>query len=68
MDDLLQAPKIEERGKLDSKERSTETWRQVGINEAAMAVMVVNFPDLKNIQFVWFACSRVHCHMFSSFF
>lgn len=65
MDDLLQAPKIEERGKLDSKERSTETWRQVGINEAAMAVVVVNFPDLKNIQF---ACSRVHCHMFSSFF
>ncbi|KAH9750693.1 putative inactive ATP-dependent zinc metalloprotease FTSHI 2 [Citrus sinensis] len=56
MDDLLQAPKIEERGKLDSKERSTETWRQVGINEAAMAVVVVNFPDLKNIQF---ACSRV---------
>ncbi|ESR44783.1 hypothetical protein CICLE_v10003551mg [Citrus x clementina] len=52
MDDLLQAPKIEERGKLDSKERSTETWRQVGINEAAMAVVVVNFPDLKNIQFV----------------
>ena len=38
---------------LDRKERSTETWKQVAINEAAMAVVAVNFPDLKNIEFVW---------------
>ena len=63
------------RGKLDSKERSTDTWRQVGVNEAAMAVVVVNFSDLKNIEFLWsspfvpfYMCSRVYCHMFSSFF
>ncbi|KAH9665790.1 putative inactive ATP-dependent zinc metalloprotease FTSHI 2 [Citrus sinensis] len=52
-DDLLQAAQIEERGMLDRKERSPETWRQVAINEAAMAVVAVNFPDLKNIEFVW---------------
>lgn len=27
-------------------------WKQVAINEAAMAVVAVNFPDLKNIEFV----------------
>ena len=37
---------------LDRKERSFETWRQVAINEAAMAVVGANFPDLKNIEFV----------------
>jgi len=52
-DDLLQAAQMEERGMLDRKERSTETWKQVAINEAAMAVVAVNFPDLKNIEFVW---------------
>ncbi|GAV77556.1 AAA domain-containing protein/Peptidase_M41 domain-containing protein [Cephalotus follicularis] len=51
-DDLLQAAQIEERGMLDRKERSLETWKQVAINEAAMAVVAVNFPDLKNIEFV----------------
>ncbi|XP_002515987.2 probable inactive ATP-dependent zinc metalloprotease FTSHI 2, chloroplastic [Ricinus communis] len=51
-DDLLQAAQIEERGMLDRKERSPETWKQVAINEAAMAVVAVNFPDLKNIEFV----------------
>lgn len=51
-DDLLQAAQIEERGMLDRKERSFETWKQVAINEAAMAVAAVNFPDLKNIEFV----------------
>ncbi|KAG2371117.1 inactive ATP-dependent zinc metalloprotease FTSHI 2 [Vigna angularis] len=50
-DDLLQAAQMEERGMLDRKERSTETWKQVAINEAAMAVVAVNFPDLKNIEF-----------------
>ncbi|KDO56997.1 hypothetical protein CISIN_1g002754mg [Citrus sinensis] len=54
-DDLLQAAQIEERGMLDRKERSSETWRQVAINEAAMAVVAVNFPDLKNIEFVTIA-------------
>ena len=52
-DDLLQAAQMEERGMLDRKERSPETWKQVAINEAAMAVVAVNFPDLKNIEFVW---------------
>ncbi|CAI0474701.1 unnamed protein product [Linum tenue] len=51
-DDLLQAAQIEERGMLDRKDRSTETWKQVAINEAAMAVVAVNFPDLRNIEFV----------------
>lgn len=51
-DDLLQAAQMEERGMLDRKERSTETWKQVAINEAAMAIVAVNFPDLKNIEFV----------------
>ncbi|KAK0594956.1 hypothetical protein LWI29_002115 [Acer saccharum] len=54
-DDLLQAAQIEERGMLDRKERSPETWRQVAINEAATAVVAVNFPDLKNIEFVTIA-------------
>lgn len=54
-DDLLQAAQIEERGMLDRKERSPETWRQVAINEAAMAVVAVNFPDLKNVEFVTIA-------------
>ncbi|KAJ8755820.1 hypothetical protein K2173_024365 [Erythroxylum novogranatense] len=51
-DDLLQAAQIEERGMLDKKERSPDTWKQVAINEAAMAVVAVNFPDLRNIEFV----------------
>lgn len=51
-DDLLQAAQMEERGMLDRKERSPETWKQVAINEAAMAVVAVNFPDLRNIEFV----------------
>lgn len=51
-DDLLQAAQIEERGMLDRKERSPEMWKRVAINEAAMAVVAVNFPDLKNIEFV----------------
>ncbi|CAJ1955296.1 unnamed protein product [Sphenostylis stenocarpa] len=54
-DDLLQAAQMEERGMLDRKERSSETWKQVAINEAAMAVVAVNFPDLKNIEFVTIA-------------
>ncbi|CAI9114191.1 OLC1v1014852C2 [Oldenlandia corymbosa var. corymbosa] len=51
-DDLLQAVQMEERGMLDRKERSPEIWKQVAINEAAMAVVAVNFPDLRNIEFL----------------
>ncbi|KAK4479606.1 hypothetical protein RD792_015129 [Penstemon davidsonii] len=51
-DDLLQAAQIEERGMLDRKERGPDTWKQVAINEASMAVVAVNFPDLKNIEFL----------------
>ncbi|KAM1011276.1 hypothetical protein FF1_046499 [Malus domestica] len=54
-DDLLQAAQMEERGMLDRKERSLDTWKQVAINEAAMAVVAVNFPDLRNIEFVTIA-------------
>lgn len=54
-DDLLQAAQIEERGMLDKKERSLEMWKRLALNEAAMAVVAVNFPDLKNIEFVTIA-------------
>lgn len=54
-DDLLQAAQIEERGMLDRKERNPEMWKQVAINEAAMAVVAVNFPDLRNIEFLTIA-------------
>lgn len=60
-DDLLQAAQIEERGMLDRKERSPETWKQVAINEAAMAVVAVNFPDLRNIEFVWLLSTCLLC-------
>ncbi|KAL4583853.1 hypothetical protein LXL04_008438 [Taraxacum kok-saghyz] len=51
-DDLLQAAQIEERGMLDKKERSLKMWKQVAINEAAMAVVAMNFHDLRNIEFI----------------
>lgn len=54
-DDLLQAAQIEERGMLDKKERSAEMWKRLALNEAAMAVVAVNFPDMKNIEFVTIA-------------
>ncbi|CAN4115398.1 unnamed protein product [Withania somnifera] len=54
-DDLLQAAQIEERGMLDRKERSPDTWKQMAINEAAMAVVAVNFSDLRNIEFLTIA-------------
>lgn len=37
---------------LDKKDRSLEMWKQVALNEAAMAVVAVNFPDLRNVEFV----------------
>lgn len=43
---------MEERGMLDRKERSFETWKQLAIKEAAMVVVAVNFTDLKNFEFV----------------
>lgn len=63
-DDLLQAAQIEERGMLDRKERSFETWKQVAINEAAMAVVAVNFPDLKNIEFVCPTLGFSHTYLY----
>ncbi|KAF5202111.1 Atp-dependent zinc metalloprotease ftsh [Thalictrum thalictroides] len=51
-DDLLQAAQIEERGALDRKDRSIDMWKQLALNEASMAVVAVNFPDTKNIEFV----------------
>nr|CAD1838559.1 unnamed protein product [Ananas comosus var. bracteatus] len=54
-DDLLQAAQIEERGMLDKKDRSLDMWKRLALNEAAMAVVAVNFPDLKNIEFVTIA-------------
>ncbi|XP_072978375.1 probable inactive ATP-dependent zinc metalloprotease FTSHI 2, chloroplastic [Typha angustifolia] len=54
-DDLLQAAQIEERGMLDKKDRSLDMWRRLALNEAAMAVVAVNFPDIKNIEFVTIA-------------
>ena len=44
---------MKERGMLDRKERSNETRKEVVINEVAMVVVAVNFPDLKNIKLVW---------------
>lgn len=64
-DDLLQAAQMEERGMLDRKERSLDTWKQVAINEAAMAVVAVNYPDLKNIEFVWSLISSLVTFTFS---
>lgn len=54
-DDLLQAAQMEERGMLDRKERSTEMWKRIALNEAAQAITAVNFPDLRNIEFVTIA-------------
>lgn len=51
-DDLLQAAQIEERGVLDRKDRSSDMWKQLALNEASMAVVAVNFPDTKNIEFI----------------
>lgn len=51
-DDLLQAAQMEERGMLDRKERSPEMWSRIALNEAAQAIAAVNFPDLRNIEFL----------------
>ncbi|CAH9132279.1 unnamed protein product [Cuscuta epithymum] len=54
-DDLLQAVQMEELGMLDRKERSLEMWKQVAVNQAAVAVAAVNFPDLKSVEFITIA-------------
>lgn len=46
---------------LDKRERSPEIWKQVAINEAAMAIVAVNFPDLRNIEFVCSALLNFSC-------
>ena len=51
-DDLFQAAQIEEKGLLDLKYRSPEMWKRVAFNEAVMAVVAVNFPDFRNIEFI----------------
>eukprot|EP01018_Ginkgo_biloba_P002916 Gb_28961 [translate_table: standard] len=51
-DDLLEAAQLEESGLHDKRERSMELWRKLALNEASMAVVAVNFPDLKDIQLV----------------
>ncbi|CAO2815448.1 unnamed protein product [Amaranthus hypochondriacus] len=51
-DDLLQAAQLEERGMLDRKDRSAEMWKRIALNEAAQAIAAVNFPDLRNIEFL----------------
>ncbi|GER52670.1 ATP-dependent zinc metalloprotease FtsH [Striga asiatica] len=54
-DDLLQAAEMEENGPLERKERSPNMWRQIATNEAAILVAAVNFPELRNIEFVTLA-------------
>ncbi|PIN12237.1 hypothetical protein CDL12_15139 [Handroanthus impetiginosus] len=51
-DDLLQAAEIEERGLQDRKERSTEGWKQMAMNQAALAVVALNFPDFKDFEYM----------------
>ncbi|GAB2293487.1 Probable inactive ATP-dependent zinc metalloprotease FTSHI 2, chloroplastic [Dionaea muscipula] len=54
-DDLLQAAQMEELGLLQRKERSPEMWKRIALNEAALAVVAVNFPDTRNIEFITIA-------------
>ncbi|CAA0837280.1 AAA-type ATPase family protein [Striga hermonthica] len=54
-DDLLQAAQMEENGPTVRKEKSPNMWRQVATDEAAVLVAAVNFPDLRNIEFVTLA-------------
>ncbi|KAJ4749174.1 ATP-dependent zinc metalloprotease FtsH [Rhynchospora pubera] len=54
-DDLLQATQTEERGILGKKQRSPEIWKQLALNEAAVAVAAANFPDLCSVEFVTIA-------------
>lgn len=51
-DDLLEAAQLEERGLPDTRERSMDMWRKLALNEAALAVVSVNFPDMKEIQMI----------------
>lgn len=51
-DDLLEAARLEESGLPDIRKRSMDLWRKLALNEAALAVVSVNFPDLKDIQMI----------------
>lgn len=51
-DDLLQAAQVEESGLLSRKERSLDVWKRLARNEAATAIAAINFPDLKNVEFI----------------
>lgn len=51
-DDLLEAARLEECGLPDVRKRSMDLWRKLALNEAALAVVSVNFPDLKDIQMI----------------
>lgn len=51
-DDLLEAARLEESGLPDVRKRSMDLWRKLALNEAALAVVSVNFPDLKDIQMI----------------
>lgn len=54
-DDLLEAAQLEECGLQDTRERSMDLWRKLALNEAALAVVSVNCPDMKNIQMITIA-------------
>uniref|UniRef100_A0A0D6QUE2 AAA+ ATPase domain-containing protein n=1 Tax=Araucaria cunninghamii TaxID=56994 RepID=A0A0D6QUE2_ARACU len=51
-DDLLDAVEGEEGGLFVEYDHSMDLWRKIALNEAALAVASVNFPDMKNIHYV----------------
>ncbi|KAH7434685.1 hypothetical protein KP509_06G030400 [Ceratopteris richardii] len=51
-DDLLDAASLEEGGHVDLRPRSRELWHKMALNEAALAVAAVNFPDFKDVELV----------------
>lgn len=51
-DDLLEAAQLEEGGHPDPRPRSEHLLRKLALNEASMATMAANCPDLKQIQLV----------------
>jgi ATP-dependent Zn protease len=52
-DDLLEAAQLEEGGHPDPRPRSEHLLRKLALNEASMATMAANCPDLKQIQLVF---------------
>lgn len=51
-DDLLEAAQLEECGLRDVRKRSMDLWWKLALHEAALAVVSVNFPDLKDLQMI----------------